>query len=234
MGAERGTVAPMNPAVVVRDLELPGANAETRRVSFDLEPGDVVAIAGPPGVGKSTLLRMLSGQLPGQAGELRVMNIDVKREPRRAWESTGYLCGDRQPFVWSISALENLRHHATMKRLGAARIDRQVRLQLQRVGLGHVSDHTPRGFEPDDRLRLSMAHAWLDDPMLLLLDDPLHAAGTEAADQFMTTFDAWIEADPRHCAIVTGRSLRPFVERCTRAYLLRERWLAPIAPHNLP
>lgn len=224
----------MKATVVVRDLELPGSAAEIRRVSFDLEPGDIVAIAGPPGVGKSTLLRMLSGQLPAQARELRVVNIDVQREPRRAWECTGYLRGDREPFVWSLSALENLRQHAAMKRLGAARIDRQVQLQLQRVGLGSVAELSPRAFEADDRLRLSMAHAWMNDPMLLLLDDPLRAASAEAADQFLTTLDAWIEADPRHCALVVGRSLQPFAERCTRAYLLRERWLAPIAPRNLP
>jgi len=51
----------------VHDLELPGRDIETRRVSLELEPGDVVGIAGPPGVGKSSLLRMLSGSVPARA-----------------------------------------------------------------------------------------------------------------------------------------------------------------------
>jgi ABC-type molybdenum transport system ATPase subunit/photorepair protein PhrA len=93
---------------------------------------------------------------------------------------------------------------------------------------------SPRAFERDDRLRLAMAHAWLDDPSLLLLDDPLHGASTELADQFLATFDAWIEADPNHTAIVVGRSVAAFAERCTRSFVLRERWLAPIPPQSLP
>src|SRR5678815_2031034 len=118
----------------IRDLELPGRDVETRRVSFELEPGDVVGIAGPPGVGKSTLLRMLSGQLPSQAASLEVLGFDGLREPRRVWENVGYLRGDRESFLWSLSARDNLKQHGVLKRLPAASLDREVALQLGRVG----------------------------------------------------------------------------------------------------
>jgi ABC-2 type transport system ATP-binding protein len=162
------------------------------------------------------------------------LGVDALREPRRVWESVGYLRGDRESFLWKISARENLRYHAAMKRLPSGTLDREVVLQLRRVGLLSRAGASPRFFERDDRLRLAMAHAWLDSPPLLLLDDPLHGAGPAVVEQFVASFDQWLAEDSGRSAIVTGRSLRPFVELLTRAYILRERWLAPIAPQDLP
>ena len=156
----------MSLALCVTDLELGGRDVERRRLSLEAEPGEVLGIAGPPGVGKSTLLRLLSGQLPARAAVLEVLGVDALREPRRVWESVGYLRGDRESFLWRLSARDNLRHHAAMKRLPAAQLDREVRLQLRRVGLLSRAGASPRFYERDDRLRLAMAHAWLDDPRL--------------------------------------------------------------------
>jgi ABC-type multidrug transport system ATPase subunit len=224
----------MPHALHVQDLELPGRDVETRRVSFAMEPGDVVGIAGPPGVGKSTLLRMLSGQLPAQAASLEVLGVDALREPRRVWESVGYLRGDRESFLWSASARDNLLHHGALKRLPAATLDREVTMQLRRAGLASRAGAAPRFFERDDRLRLAMAHAWLDSPRLLLLDDPLHNVGEAACEQFVATFQQWLDEDSRRSAVVVGRTLRPLVQQLTRGFVLRERWLAPIPPPELP
>ena len=217
-----------------RDLELPGHQVETRRVSLEVEPGDVVGIAGPPGVGKSMLLRLLSGSLPARAEALEVLGIDAIREPRRVWECVGYLRGDRESFLWHLSARDNLRHHGALKRLQGATLDRAVLLQLRRVGLFPRAGAAARFLERDDRLRLSMAQAWLDEPRLLLLDDPLRGAGAAAAEQFVATFEQWLAEDSNRGAIVVGRSLRPFIPQLTRAYILRERWLATIPPWDLP
>lgn len=224
----------MTMALRVTDLELGGRDVERRRLSFEVESGEVLGIAGPPGVGKSTLLRLLSGQLPARAAELEVLGVDALREPRRVWESVGYLRGDRESFLWRLSARDNLRHHAAMKRLPAAQLDREVRLQLRRVGLLSRAGASPRFYERDDRLRLAMAHAWLDDPRLLFLDDPLRGAGPAAIEQFVATLDQWLGGDAQRTALIVGRSLRPFAELLTRGFVLRERWLATAAPHDLP
>jgi branched-chain amino acid transport system ATP-binding protein len=218
----------------VHDLELPGRDIETRRVSLELEPGDVVGIAGPPGVGKSSLLRMLSGSVPARAATFEVLGIDATREPRRVWECVGYLRGDRESFLWHLSVRDNLRRHGSLKRLQGATLDRAVGLQLRRVGLLSRAGAAPRFLERDDRLRLAMAQAWLDEPRLLLLDDPLHGAGAAVAEQFVSSLEQWMAEDPERSVVVVGRSLRPFISLLTRAYLLRERWLAPTPPWDLP
>ncbi len=224
----------MDAAICVQGLELPGNGVEVRRFDLAVEPGEVIAIAGSPGVGKTTLLRLLSGRLPARARRLEVLGIDVQSEPRRVWENVGYLRGDQESFLGSLSARDNLRQHAAMKGLPAATLDREVARHLQRVGLDTGAAASLREFAPDDRFRLAMAHAWLDDPLLLLLDDPLYAASPGASEEFLATFAEWLDGDPNRTAVIVGRSVRAFAELCTRAFLLRERWLAPVSPRDLP
>jgi ABC-type multidrug transport system ATPase subunit len=224
----------MSEAIHILDLELPGPEVEMRRVSFDVALGDVLGIAGPPGVGKSTLLRQISGAVPARAAALSVLGIDGLREPRHVWEHVGYLRGDRENFAWDLSARQNLHHHGAMKRIPAAVLDREVNIQLQRVGLLPRADTAARLFERDDRLRLAMAQAWLDRPRLLLLDEPLHGASAAAAEEFFSSLEQWLAEDPDRTAIIAARSLQPFAQLLTHAVLLRERWLAAIPPHEVP
>ena len=231
---ENASLDPMSKALHIADLELPGPEVETRRVSLEVGLGDVVGITGPPGVGKSMLLRLLSGAQPARAAALTVLGIDALREPRHVWENVGYLRGDREVFAWDLSARQNLHHHGAMKRIPAAVLDREVNVQLQRVGLLPRADTAARLFERDDRLRLAMAQAWLDRPRLLLLDEPLYATSPAAEEEFMATLEQWLAEDPDRTAIIAARSLRPFAQLLTHALLLRERWLSAIPPHEVP
>lgn len=224
----------MSSALLIENLEVPGHDVQLRQLSLDVEPGEVVAITGPPGCGKSVFLQQLAGLAPARAARIEILGVDALREPRRAWETIGYLRGDRESFVSWLSAHENLRHHAAMKRMPAATLDHSVAAELRRAGLASMAGETPRALERDDRLRLAMAHAWLDRPRLLLLDEPLHAASADAVEQFMATFEEWLLSDGDHTALVAGRRLRPFASLCTRAFELRERALVPMSPHDLP
>jgi hypothetical protein len=119
-------------ALCIHDLDLAGHDVATRRVSLEVRQGEAVGILGRAGMGKSLLLRVLSGQRPGHGESLEVLGLDLRREPRRVWESVGFVTGSTDTLLPWRSAVGNLHLEAQQKGMPAGRIDAAARLQLER------------------------------------------------------------------------------------------------------
>jgi ABC-2 type transport system ATP-binding protein len=135
-------------------------------VSFELEPGRVVAFTGPNGSGKTTTLRMLLGLVTptsGQAliGGCRYAELD---EPARR---VGAVLETRA-FDGARTARDHLRVVATEARLSPGRVDEVLDL----VGLADAADRRAKGFSLGMGQRLSLGAALMGDPDVLILDEP--------------------------------------------------------------
>ena len=218
----------MGSALRIQDLELPGRQVVSRPVSLEVRLGEVVGIVGRAGVGKSQLLRILSGQRPGQGRTLEVLGLDLRREPRRVWESVGFACGWRDSLLDWRSAADNLRLEARQKGLPAAHLDDVVRLQLERHGLGQTAATVTAVLDRELRFRLGLAAATVAKPRLLLLDEPLLGADAGSAERLLAVLYHWLDEDANHTLVVAGESLSPFGPLLTALWRLDERGLDPV------
>ena len=138
-----------------------------RGASLRLPAGEAAGLVGPNGSGKSTLLRILCTLLRPTAGSASIFGADIGRDPDRVRESVGFL--SPLPGVYDdLTARENVRFAATMLARPAASAD----ATLERVGLAHVADERVRGFSSGMLRRLSLARLLVQQPRLLLLDEP--------------------------------------------------------------
>jgi ATP-binding cassette subfamily C protein CydD len=152
----------------VRDLCLrhPGAaRATVQGLSFDLTPGQHLALAGPSGCGKSTLLEALAGWLPPEAGQIdQAPGLRIGYAPQR-------------PHLFAGSIADNLRiaaPQASPAQLQAAAEAAQV-LRFARelpAGLDTRIGEGGFGLSGGQARRVALARALLQDPQLLLLDEP--------------------------------------------------------------
>jgi lipoprotein-releasing system ATP-binding protein len=146
-------------------------------VSFTLDRGQSMAVMGPSGCGKSTLLYMLGALERPSAGTIEIDGKDPYRldEPAQAAfraSTVGFVFQDHL-LLPQLSALDNVLVPALVGRDGAsAAVRDRARALLQRVGLGERLDHRPGELSGGERQRVAIARALVQEPALLLCDEP--------------------------------------------------------------
>jgi NitT/TauT family transport system ATP-binding protein len=137
------------------------------RVSFHLEPGQLVALLGPSGCGKSTLLRLVAGLEAPSSGTLLVNGQRITGpHPSRV-----VMFQDPTLYPWrTVRANVSLGLEARgLIRTRGGRVDEALRL----VGLSHFATAYPHQLSGGMAQRVSLARALVNDPTLMLLDEPL-------------------------------------------------------------
>jgi ABC-2 type transport system ATP-binding protein len=135
-----------------------------------LGPG-IVGLLGPNGAGKSTLMRVLSTLAKATAGRVLWRGEDIARKPDALRRELGYLPQDFGVYE-ALSAREFLAFLAAVKGLPAKSVAARVDACLEMVGLTDVADRRLGGYSGGMRQRVGIAQALLNDPKLLIVDEP--------------------------------------------------------------
>ncbi|MEV4623008.1 ATP-binding cassette domain-containing protein [Asanoa sp. NPDC049573] len=151
-----------------------GAHTAVNDVSFECAPGTVTGFLGPNGAGKSTTMRMITGLTPPTAGASMVAGRPYRQLPNPARE-VGVLL-DASAQHPGRTGREVLTLSARTQGVGSARVDELLKL----VGLaGPAATRRVRGYSLGMRQRLGIAHAFLGDPRVLILDEPANGLDPE-------------------------------------------------------
>ncbi len=142
-----------------------------KELSFTVEEGSVFGLLGPNGAGKTTTLRMIYGVLKPTSGTARVMGIDVRENPIEAKRRMGVLPEDTGVYP-RLTAEENLVYFGKLRGMDEERLRKRVDELLEVLNLAEkrfvIADKLSRG----QRQKLAFARAILDEPPVLLLDEP--------------------------------------------------------------
>ena len=147
-----------------------GGHQAVADVGFTMAPG-IVGLLGPNGAGKSTLMRVLSTLAKASSGRVLWRGEDIARKPDALRRELGYLPQDFGVYE-ALSAREFLAFLAAVKGLPPRGVPARVDECLQMVGLDDVADRRLGGYSGGMRQRVGIAQALLNDPKLLIVDEP--------------------------------------------------------------
>jgi len=164
-----------------------GVTGALNGVSFTVETGEFTAVMGPSGSGKSTLLNLIAGLDRPTSGSVTVAGTDLGR-----LGETGLarFRRDRIGFVFqffhllpNLTALENVLIPAQLK--GRASAETAGRKLLSQLGIAEVAERYPARLSGGQQQRVAIARALINQPSLLLADEPTGALDTSSGEQVM-------------------------------------------------
>lgn len=140
-------------------------------VSFDIEPGKVTALAGPNGAGKSTVLKIISGILSPDSGNVTVGSFDVVKNPVEARGLAGTLF-ENAPLYADMTVREHLVFAGRLFGATSAQAAANAARMIETCKLEAVADRLAAGLSRGYRQRTGLALALVHDPDILVLDEP--------------------------------------------------------------
>ena len=219
--------------ITIADLHFayPGGSPVLRGINLSIEAGETLAIVGPPGAGKSSLIRVLLRLYPYEQGSVKLDGQEVA-ETNRQWlrQQIGVVLQD--PFLYSRSIRGNLavgRPNAPENDLIAACEDAAIHGAIERFSGGYDAMVGERGvtLSGGQRQRLALARALLKDPPVLVLDDSLSAVDTGTEREIL---DALQRRKGRQTTLIIAHRLSS-VMHADRILVLDEGRLVQLGDH---
>jgi ABC-2 type transport system ATP-binding protein len=153
-----------------------------RGVQISLQPG-ILGLLGPNGAGKSTLMRILATITQPSSGRVLWNDADIARDPDALRNVLGYLPQDFGVYP-NLSAIEFLEYLAAVKGISAAAAKKRIGELLELVNLGDAAKRPLGGYSGGMRQRAGIAQALLNDPQLLIVDEPTAGLDPEERVRF--------------------------------------------------
>jgi ABC-type Fe3+/spermidine/putrescine transport system ATPase subunit len=152
-----------------------GGSWALRDVSISVRPGELYTLLGPPGSGKSALLRMLAGLAVPDTGQIFVDDVLIDPVPP-AQRNVGLVVAEGA--LWPhMSVLENVAFGLRVRGVAGPELIRRVKAALAQVGLDGLEAHRPAELSAGQQQRVALARTLVVQPRLLLLDEPFSTLG---------------------------------------------------------
>jgi ABC-2 type transport system ATP-binding protein len=140
-------------------------------VSFQVEPNEIVGLLGNNGAGKTTIMRILTTYLPASSGVAKVAGYDVMTQSMEVRQRVGYL-PESIPLYPEMRVEEYLAYRAKLKGVDRKQRPQRIAYCLERCRIREVSRRLVGTLSKGYRQRVGLADAMINDPPLLILDEP--------------------------------------------------------------
>ena len=170
------------PALQLRSLRKSFGRPAVDGIDLSVRRGEFYALLGPNGAGKTTTLRMITGLLAPDSGQVEVLGIDLAANPAAAKQKMAYLPDD--PMLYGkLKPTEYLEFVAGLWGIAPEEAEPRARRLLDWLDLAKHAHELTEGFSRGMKQKLALAGALIHEPELLILDEPLTGLDAAAARQ---------------------------------------------------
>lgn len=186
-------------------------------LTCEFRDGEITALLGPNGSGKTTTLRMLYGLLPPDHGRVCIDTIELARDPLEARRRLGVV-PDSRGLYERLTSRENLRYFGRLQGLDEAAIEHNIEQLCRDMDLHDIIDRRTAGFSQGQRVKIAIARAMLATPQNLVLDEAsngLDVMSTRSLRDFLRR-----QRDEGRCIVFSSHVMQEVAALCDRVVII--------------
>ena len=232
LASESMTVAAPSPVLAVEGLcKAFGPLRAVDEVSFHVAPGEIVGLVGPNGAGKTTTINMILGVLSPTAGRIEIGGVNLAADRSRALAMTNF-AAVYAPLPGNLTVEENLRVFGMI--YGVRGLTQRIDALLETYDLARYRKAKAGVLSSGEQTRLSLAKAMLNQPRLLLLDEPTASIDPSTARDIRAGISAFVGGG-HGGALWTSHNMYEVAAVCHRVlFISRGRIVLQGDPKTLP
>lgn len=143
-----------------------------KNISFEVEKGEVIAFIGPNGAGKSTTIKMLTGILYPDKGDIKVLGIDPIKERKKLAYNIGTVFGQKEQLWMHLTPYDNFKFFGAIYDIPEYAVEKKIEELKQVFELEEFIDTPVRNLSLGQRIRCEIVASLIHEPSVLFLDEP--------------------------------------------------------------
>jgi len=187
-------------------------------LTFAVEEGEILGFLGPNGAGKTTTMRILSGFLPASEGSARVGGYDVFEQPMEVKRRIGYL-PETPPLYLEMTVLGYLKFVGRLKGVPSHQLQTEVDRVAHLTGTTQVIDRVIQNLSKGFRQRVGVAQALLNNPPVLILDEPTEGLDPAQRDEVRSLIKGLAGS---HTVILSTHLLPEVTITCAKVLIINQ------------
>jgi ABC-2 type transport system ATP-binding protein len=187
-------------------------------VTFDVAKGEILGFLGRNGAGKTTTMRILTGFIPASSGTAKIAGFDVFEQPLEVKRRIGYL-PENPPLYLDMTVYGYLKFVAEIKGVPPKQLKSEMERVANLTSVGAVMDRVIINLSKGFRQRVGLAQALLNDPEVLILDEPTVGLDPIQVREFR---DLIRSLAGKHTVILSTHILSEITATCQKVLVIRQ------------
>ena len=191
-------------------------------VNIKIKKGEIVGLIGPNGAGKTTLLKMLATSILPTKGTAFINGYSIVKEQQQVKKRTVLLSGEERSFYWRLTGRQNLEFFAALYSLSPQQIKIKIKYLLSFLELEEKADMMFKDYSAGTKQKITVARSLLNDPQVLLMDEPTKNLDPLAAKTIKTFFRKELARNQRKTILFSTHHLDEALELCDQIIIMAE------------